>query len=300
MTAQQYLMRPVFWTVILFSILLTIGCDESDMKTPIAKKVDAAIEAAEEPRLSVQLWSVRETLKEDFEGTLKALADQGFDGVEFAGYFGAYSDRPADLKDFLTSIGLTGSGAHVPAMQLDQAFAETIDFYQKLGVDTLIIPWDERAFSDDQIDVFVNELVRLSERMKPLNMKVGFHNHAQEWSQFGEKTYFEYIGDRTPDSVVLQQDVGWTLHAGKDPIAFARSYPGRILTVHFKSPARESGESVPIIGLDGVEWNAIYEATVEVGGAEWIVIEQEEYPDGLTPLESVAQSKAGFDAAISN
>ena len=56
----------------------------------------------------------------------------------------------------------------------------------------------------------------------------------------------------------------------------------------------------PIIGLDGVRWDAIYESAVEFGGAEWIVIEQEEYPDGLTPLESVARSKAGFDAAISN
>ena len=49
----------------------------------------------------MQLWSVREALKEDFEGTLKALADQGFDGVEIAGYFGTHVDRPADLKYFL-------------------------------------------------------------------------------------------------------------------------------------------------------------------------------------------------------
>jgi len=300
MKARKYFMRTIFWSVIALSISLTIGCGESHINEPIVNGVDAGIETSRAPLIAVQLWSVRETLKEDFEGTLESLSDQGFDGVEFAGYFGTYEDRPAELKDFLTSIGLTGSGAHVPFTQLNQAFAETIAFYQKLGVNTLIIPLDERAFSDDGVDVLVNDLVLLSEKMKPLGMKIGYHNHAQEWSEFGEKTYFEYIGDRTPASVVLQQDVGWTLAAGQDPIAFTEAYPGRILTTHFKSPAREHSDHPPIIGSDGIGWDAIYESAVEIGGAEWIVIEQEEYPDGLTPLESVARSKTGFDAAISN
>lgn len=300
MKAGKYFSRSIFWSVIVLGISLIIGCGESDTKTQVVNGGLAGIETARKPLIAVQLWSVREALKKDFEGTLKALADQGFDGVEFAGYFGTYVDRPADLKDFLTSIDLTASGAHVPFAQLDQAFPETVVFYQKLGIDTLIIPLDERAFDNGGVDALVDDLVLLSERMKPLGMKIGYHNHAQEWSEFGEKTYFEYIGDRTPASVILQQDVGWTLAAGQDPIAFTEGYPGRILTTHFKSPARERREHTPIIGLDGISWDAIYESAVEIGGAEWIVIEQEEYPDGLTPLESVARSKAGFDAAISN
>ena len=235
------------------------------------------------PLIAVQLWSVREALKEDFEGTLQALADQGFDGVEFAGYFGAYADRPADLKDFLASIDLTASGAHVPSVQLNQAFPETIVFYQKLGIDTLIIPLDERAFDHDGVDALVDDLVLLSEKMKPLGMKIGYHNHAQEWSEFGEKTYFEYIGDHTPASVVLQH-VGWTLGCGTGPQLHLLKATQEGLTTHFKSPARDGREHPPIIGLDGIGWDTIYESAVEIGGAEWIVIEQEEYPDGLTPL----------------
>ena len=58
------------------------------------------------PPLSVQLWSVRDFVKEDFNGTLGKLAELGFKGVEFAGDYGPYKDNPAKLKSFLDSLML--------------------------------------------------------------------------------------------------------------------------------------------------------------------------------------------------
>lgn len=74
--------------------------------------------SAAEPQLSVQLWSVKDDLTQDFKGTLESLADMGFDAVEFAGNFGPYADNPAGLKAYLADIGLEASGAHVGFDQL--------------------------------------------------------------------------------------------------------------------------------------------------------------------------------------
>ena len=89
MKTLQYFTGPILRSVIVLSISLNMGCGESDMQTRGADGVDVGGETSRAPLIAVQLWSVREALKEDFEGTLEALADQGFDGVEFAGYFGA-------------------------------------------------------------------------------------------------------------------------------------------------------------------------------------------------------------------
>jgi len=246
----------------------------------------------------VQLWSVKDALKTDFKGTLQDLAELGFDGVEFAGDFGPYADDPQGLQTFLASIGLTASGAHVPFEQLINQFDSTVSFYQALGINALIIPWHERAFSGDEVKDFTSDLTMLSAQLAPFGMQVGFHNHAQEWADYGDGSYFEYIAEHTPETVILQQDVGWTINAGKDPIAFVQDYPGRILTTHFKSDVTEESKYLPIIGQDNIGWSAIYQATVNDGGARWIVLEQEVYPNGMTPMQAVAETKAGFDAII--
>src|SRR5690554_7215191 len=73
----------------------------------------AADVAPTSPQLSVQLWSIKDAVSEDFEGTMKKLAAMGFQGVEFAGNFGPYANDPKGLKAFLDKVGLKASGAHV-------------------------------------------------------------------------------------------------------------------------------------------------------------------------------------------
>ncbi|NVK54018.1 MAG: sugar phosphate isomerase/epimerase [Alteromonadaceae bacterium] len=280
---------------------LLTGCSEpqSNNSTTTQDIPATATSAAHPAQISVQLWSVKDALKNDFKGTLNKLAELGFDGVEFAGDFGPYADDPQGLQDFLASVGLHASGAHVPFDKLMNDFDSTVAFYQALGINALIIPWHERAFSGDEVIDFTEDLTMLSDKLAPFGMQVGFHNHAQEWADYGDGSYFEYIAEHTPQSVILQQDVGWTINAGKDPIAFVQAYPGRTLTSHFKSDVPEDSTYLPIIGQDNISWSAIYQATVTDGGASWIVLEQEVYPNGMTPMQAVAETKAGFDAIIS-
>ncbi len=252
------------------------------------------------PKLSVQLWSVKDVIKKDFKGTLKALADMGFEGVELAGEFGPYKNDAKGLKTFLDSINLKVSGAHVSFKQLNaKNFDKTIAFYQQLNLDTLIIGWDERAWHPQGIKEVVKLLNALDKKLAPYGLKTGFHNHEHEFDDFQGTTYWDYLAVNTRDSVVLQQDVGWTTYAGKDPIAYVKKYPNRTFTTHYKVRIPEGVQGkLPIIGQDTIDWLNLLKANISVGGTKWIVVEQEEYPNGLSSLAAVALSKKGLEQYI--
>jgi sugar phosphate isomerase/epimerase len=252
------------------------------------------------PKVSVQLWSVKNQVSSDFKGTLRELAKMGFQGVEFAGEFGEFANNPAGLKQFLSSLGLEVSGAHIHFDKLTvDKFVQTVEFYRAIGTTLLIVPYDERAFSPNGVEQVVSELTALAKKLAPFGMQIGYHNHDKEFDAYQGTTYWDYIAQSTSDDVVLQQDVGWTTYAGKDPVEYVRRYPGRTVTTHYKVRLPEGTEGkLPIIGQDTIDWPALIKANIEVGGTRWLVVEQEEYPNGLTPLQTVALSKKGLDAYL--
>lgn len=262
-----------------------------------ASMVASAAQAA--PQLGVQLWSVKDEIKQDFKGTLTAIARLGFQGVEFAGEFGPYKDDPGGLKAFLSQTGLQCAGAHMHLDQLaDNRFAATTTFYQTLGCTNLIISMDARGASTAGSAQMSKELSALSARLAGLGMRIGYHNHAQEFAGAVGSTPWDVIATNTPNAAILQQDVGWTTFAGKDPVAYVRKYPGRTVSTHFKAKLAEGSTGTPIIGQDGTDWAGLASAVRQVGGTDWIIIEQEEYPNGMGQLESVAASLKGLRAVL--
>lgn len=257
--------------------------------------------AKTDPKISVQLWSVKNELTADFEGTLKKLSAMGFDGVEFAGNFGKFEKDPEGLKKFLADNRLQASGAHVGFDKFSDAnFEQTVDFFGKLGAKYLIVPYDERAFNAKTVDVVNAELASIAKKLEKHGLKTGYHNHTPEFANFKDSTFWDYIGDNTPENVVLQLDVGWTAVAGKDPAAYIRKYSGRSNTLHFKAglPAGVT-DKVSLIGQDIVDWKSVITAAREVGGTEWFVVEQEVYPNNMKPLEAVNVSMKGLQKIIS-
>lgn len=251
------------------------------------------------PGLAVQLYSVRDDLAADFTGTLEALARMGFEAVEFAGNYGPYENDPAGLRAYLASIGLKTAGAHVRFEHFSEAnFDATVTFFKALDCDLLIVPWDERAWSPDGVEAVVADLNAAAAKLAPHGLRTGWHNHDREFEPFRDSTFWDFIADNTGPEVVLQQDVGWTRNAGKDAAEYVHRHPGRTVTTHYKSlfPKGESG--TPIIGRDDFDWPRLIRANLEAGGTRWLVLEQEKYPDGMSPLDAVAASKRGLDGYL--
>jgi len=252
------------------------------------------------PKISVQLWSVKGDVKADFKDTLTKLADMGFQGVEFANEFGEFKGNAKEIRSILDELGLQGSGAHISFEQLNSAnFDSTVKFYKTLGVDMLIVGWDERAWHPKGIKEIVLLLNDLAKKLAPYGMKTGFHNHDHEFDAFENSTYWDYLAQNTSQDIVLQQDVGWTTYAGKDPVEYVKRYPNRTKTTHYKVrlPKGTTGK-LPFIGQDTIDWLTLSKTNIAVGGTLWFVVEQEEYPNGLTPLEAVKVSKDGLDEIL--
>ena len=137
---------------------------------------------------------------------------------------------------------------------------------------------------------------KAAEILKPLNMACGYHNHTGEFKKVDNTTYYDLFAERTTKDVVLQQDCGWTVAAGLDPVALMKKYPGRMKSTHFKPAVLDKDKATKkaYIGQDSVDWPAVITACREVGGTEWFTVEQENYPDGKTPMECTKISLDGL------
>ena len=246
--------------------------------------------------IGVQLYSVRDACAKDFDAALKEIAGMGFEGVEFAGYH-KYDGKAADLKKKLDELGLKVAGTHIRADAFTgDALKKTIEFHKTIGCNFLICPGDGR-FTDAQKSKELAELFnKAAEALKPEGMHCGYHNHAQEFGKGeGDKTWWDLFAERTTKDVVLQIDFGHAIYAGADCVALVKKSPGRVKTTHIKGrlPKGATGKK-PFVGQDTADWKSILAACREVGGTEWFLIEQEDYPDGKSPMECTKISLEGL------
>lgn len=282
--------RPSGWT--RRSMLRTVGLGTVGLAMPAR----ASIGAPAPIPVAVQLYSVREDCRKDFDAALVQVAAMGFAGVEFAGYY-HYENRPAELRRHLDDLNLKAAGTHVRTSAFaDAAMARTIDFHQAIGCRFLIVPGDAAFTDPEKSRALAETFNRTAARLKPLGMACGFHNHKGEFATDGGKTWWDLFAERTTPDVILQQDCGWTTMAGLDPVALIEKHPGRTRSTHFKPAVlpQHAQTRKALLGEDSVGWAAVYAACVAVGGTEWIVLEQEEYPDGRPPMDCTRQSLSGL------
>jgi sugar phosphate isomerase/epimerase len=263
--------------------------------TALGVKPSLWAQGASRPRISVQLYSVRDDCAKDFDTALAQLAQMGFAGVEFAGYH-KYSGKAQELRQKLDELKLVAAGTHlgISSFRGDE-LKRTIEFHQLLGCRFLMVPGDKDFTDPEKSKALAETFNQTAAVLKPLGMFCGYHNHKSEFKKDGDKTYWDLFAERTSTDVVLQQDCGWTAAAGLDPAALVRRYPGRTKIPHFKPTVvnDEPGKKA-ILGQDSVNWAAVLAACREVGGTEWVTIEQEIYPDGKSPMACTELSLAGL------
>ena len=251
--------------------------------------------SGKKPGLGVQLYSVRDVCKANFDSALEQIAKLGFEGVEFAGYYN-YAGKPAELRKKLDDLNLKGFSTHIQTKILvGDELKRTIDFHQAIGCKFLIVPGDGAFTHPEKSKALAETFNQVAAVLKPLGMACGYHNHKHEFEKDGGKTYWDLFAERTSPDVVLEQDCGWTAAAGLNPADLVRRYPGRTKVTHFKpTVVGDAKTKKAIFGQDSVDWPPILAACQEVGGTEWIILEQEVFPDGKSPMECTALSLAGL------
>lgn len=234
--------------------------------------------------IGLQLYSVRDDCARDLPAVLSAVAKMGYDGVEFAGYYGHSAD---DLRRLLDDNNLKCCGTHTGLdTLLGDTLEATADFNRTLGNPYLIVPGlpKERTATRDAWLETARLFDDAAERAAPLGMKVGYHNHSIEFQPLegGELPWDTFFGHTRPE-VIMQVDTGNMMHGGANPEPFLQRYPGRALTVHLKEYSATNPTA--LIGEGDVNWPEVFSLCEGVGGTQWYIVEQESY--AYPPLECV-------------
>ena len=261
------------------------------------------------PKIALQLYSVHDYTKQvGLEKTLADVAEIGYAGVEFAGYWG---HGAPEIRRMLADNGLAACGTHVGRDALaGDALEKSCAFCRECGFDLLVCPGggnlpgeDWSGSFDDWMKFIVELYAKAAERAAAFGCRIGLHNHAWEFERTlsDGTTYWDYFFSHTPRSVCMEQDVGWTTFAGHDPCEQYAKYPGRSPTLH----AKENGTDEPgfdaILGRpascrSGVDWRRLIPAA-EKDGVEWFVVECERHFDSLEAVAPSFEFLSGIVAA---
>jgi sugar phosphate isomerase/epimerase len=234
--------------------------------------------------IGVQLYSVRRECEKDLEKTLAEVAKIGYEGVEFADYYGRTAEQ---LRKLLDENGLKCCGTHT---QLDTLLGDelqkTIEFNKVIGNPNLIVPWlpeEKRKTKQDWLDLakLFNEI---AEKAAQKGMRIGYHNHDFETKPLEGEEPWDILFGATGRNVIMQVDTGNMMSGGGDPIKYLKKYPGRSITVHLKEYSKTNPKA--ILGEGDMDWKQVLNICSTTGGTEWYIIEEEK--DVYPPLECIA------------
>jgi len=236
--------------------------------------------------LALQLYSVRHECAEDdgknLVNVIEAVAKMGYEGVEFAGYYGW---NAKDLKKLLGDHGLKAVSTHTALRELsDDRLAATIELHQTIGARHIVVPSMPREYTQDaagwrEAAARFNEL---AEKLRPHGMFVGYHNHSHEFRPMEGTTPWDIFMSNTHPDVIMQLDIGNCMDGGGDPVAILNKYPGRAKTLHLKE---YGGGPQTVVGEGDAPWKQIIQLARTTAGTEWFIVEHER--KGRPPLEAV-------------
>lgn len=251
-------------------------------------------------KVGVQLYTVRDLMKSDFEGTIAKVAAIGYKEVEFAGYF----DRtPKQVRAVLDKNGLKAPATHVQYDELDAKFPKVIEDSKTIGLEYIVCPWipEDLRKSPDIWKQASEKFNRCGEQSKKAGMQFAYHNH---WFEFlpvdGKLPYDALLELCDKDLVKMEMDLCWITTAGGDPLKYFDRYPGRFPLVHVKDLKKlpvitaggpqNFGDTVDLteVGSGIVDWKRIFAAADKAGIKHYIV----EHDHPKAPLESIATSYA--------
>jgi sugar phosphate isomerase/epimerase len=228
--------------------------------------------------VGLELYSVRNALKDDPIGTVRAVAQMGYQCVEFyAPYFDWTEPQTKEMKKLLDDLGVRcfsthNSSSYFTAENLKRAR----DMNLILGSKYVVMSSSQPKPGLDGWKEVADTLNSAADQLEPAGLKAGYHNHELEFTPVEGKRPIEILTKNTKSSVMLQLDVGTCLEAGSDPVAWIRANPGRIRSIHCKDWSAEGGKGYTVLfGEGAADWKNIFAAAESVGGIEYYLVEQE-------------------------
>jgi len=265
----------------------------------------------------VQLYSLGPAADPDMRKNLKVVADMGYDGVEFAG--NNYGGLTAE--ELIAELKANGLGCRSVHLHVGDIIP-TLPYLKEVGVQYAIVA--SHPFSnEEEVKDFADQLNAAGAEAAKYGLKVGFHNHTQEFNKVGDKYLLELLIENTdPENVIFELDCGWATAAGINAMEWLKKYADRYVAIHVKennevigpeparspkdpSPFKLDENGKPIIteemrkkfaerakwncgtGQGIIDWKKIFEVCHEIGIDLFVVEREADYGgmDRLTCLQ---------------
>ena len=277
--------------------------------TLLVRRFALAADQRKIENIGVQLYTVRDLIAKDFDGTLAKVAAIGYKEVELAGFamdFSAgkvtYFDRsPQDLRAALDRHGLVAISTHVNYKSLAPGnFPKVVEASQVLGHKYIVNPWiDEEVRKQPdgwkQVAATFNAAGELTQKG---GMQFAYHNH---WFEFlpvdGKLPYDILLAECDAKLVKMEMDLCWITAAGGDPLKYFARYPGRFPLVHVKDlmkipaitsgGAQNFGDTVDLaaVGSGIIDWKRIF-AHSKQAGIKYYFVEQDRPKDAIASIRA--------------
>jgi sugar phosphate isomerase/epimerase len=241
-----------------------------------------------------QVWTIREALQKDFPGTLKKMADLGFQSVEMCSPPG-YGFEPLmkltakEMKKIINDAGLICPGSHYGMKEFRENLDERIAFALESGQTQMILSsfgMSKNATLDDWKKA-AEELNIMGKKAKSAGIQMGFHNHNNEFQKIDDKLIYDVLMSQfDPEYIKMQFQVA-VITIGYKAADYFRKYPGRFISAHLADFAEDKKTEVPV-GQGIVEWKELF-ASLATGGVQNTFVEMGEktFKESAAYLKSI-------------
>ena len=207
--------------------------------------------------VAVQLYSLREALAQDLEGTIRSVADIGYVGVE---PYGGMPGEPGGVASLFRELGLQVCSSHVPYPEAFELERICIAFMPPSEFET------------------VESIKRTCERLNQAGafaaangLSLGYHNHWWEFKQLNGCATLDLMLNELDDDVFLQIDTYWAQVGGLDAVEVVERVGARAPLIHLKDGSLDKDDDMTAVGGGEMDVPGIIQATAET--AEWHIVE---------------------------
>jgi sugar phosphate isomerase/epimerase len=255
--------------------------------------------------IGMQLYTVRNDIAKDVDGTVKYVAKAGYNQIEMYGFDGTTffgKKSPKEMKDLLSANNLSTPSGHyyLPKVMYENnmdVWKQCLEAGNALGHKYMVIPWvDEQHRNGDYFKQLAETVNNAAELTKKAGMRLAYHNHDFEFKTGDDgKTFYENMLHHTDKNLVdFEMDLYWVVYAGQKPQDWFKKYPGRFKMWHVKDMwvNKEGKKESTQVGDGTIDYKAIF-AQRKLAGLKYAFMEQEAYtmPEEECIKRSIANMK---------
>lgn len=204
--------------------------------------------------IALQLYSLRDQMKSDVEGTHLLPSKWGIKYLEGGSTYGFSLD---EYQELLASHDLSIISVGADFQQLKdnpQEIIESAHAYGAKYATCFWIPHPSKNFSMKEAKEAVEVFNKAGKIFKDNGITLTYHPHGYEFKSYNNGVLFDYMIENA-QHYEFNMDVFWVKMGGGDPLQLMKKYPDKFPLLHLKD--RKKGTLGNPFGTGDVESNVV-------------------------------------------